>query len=98
MLEPKTHYEDDTTPATLQCTSDQEAVGETGLAIDQMIACTDPGIGCTDHLRSTTRIVAADAADSTNSTDSTDSTDSVDVRRLAEQGLAPLTVHAAPFP
>ena len=86
-LTPHTHYQDDTTPATLQCTGDLEAVGESGTVIDQMIACTDPGTGCTDHLRSRTRLVATAAA-----------LDAPDLQRIAEQGLAPLEVTLAARP
>jgi hypothetical protein len=89
-LTPQTHYEDDTTPATLQCSGDLEAIGESGTVIDQMIACTDPGIGCTDHLRSRTRMVATAAA--------LDAPDAAALQRLAEQGLAPLTVTVTPDP
>jgi hypothetical protein len=85
-LAPKVHYEDDDTPATLQCTGDLEAVGETGTVINQTIDCTDPGIGCADRLRSTTRMVATGDADP------------AEARRIAEQGLHPLTITAAPFP
>jgi len=59
-------YEDDATPATMQCTGDGQAIGEAG-AIFGALACTDPGLAatgtadCTHRFRSTTSTIAAPA-------------------------------------
>jgi hypothetical protein len=80
-------FDDDETPATAPCTGDGQTIGEAGAVFNQSIGCTDPGTGCTGRLRSHTRIVATPAAIAP-----------AGVQRLAEQGLAPLSVRAAPFP
>jgi hypothetical protein len=85
-LTPEAVFDDDETPTATQCTGDAQAIGESGAVFAQRIACTDPGTGCTNHLRSRTRIVATPAA-----------LDPAGVRQLAQQGLAPLTVTATPF-
>jgi hypothetical protein len=86
-LAPQAYYQDSKTPSLLQCTGDQEAIGESGTVIDQTIACTDPGTGCADHLRSRTRLVTTAGKPHAR-----------DVERLAQQGLTPLKVTEAPFP
>ena len=88
-LTPQTVFDDDETPTAQQCTGDAQAIGEAGAVFDQPIACTDPGAGasCTGRLRSRTRIVATPAALAP-----------AGVQRIAQQGLAPLTVTVAAFP
>ena len=78
-------YEDDATPVNWQCTGDGEAIGDTGASFAGEIACTDPGTGCTNHLRSRVRIVATPA-----------DTPPAELQRLAEQRLEPLEVTTAP--
>ena len=79
--QPTRTYEDDLTPVTTQCTGDTEAVGDTGALFNTQIACTDPGLGCTQRLQSRIRIVATPA-----------STTPAELARQAEQRLRPLTV------
>jgi hypothetical protein len=74
-----------------RCTGDTEAVGDAGASIPGgasggWIACTDPGSGCSNHLQSKWRLVAAAS-----------SATPADLQRLGEQGLEPLTVTASPF-
>ena len=80
-------FDDDETPAATQCTGDGQAIGEAGAVFGQSIACTDPGTNCGGVLQSRTRIVATPAALAP-----------AGVRRIAEQGLAPLTVTSTAFP
>jgi hypothetical protein len=78
---PERWYEDDATPVNWQCTGDGEAIGDSGASFSSTIRCTDPGLDCTQHHRTTTRIVAASAA-----------TTPAEVQRQAQQRLRPLTV------
>jgi hypothetical protein len=78
---PERWYEDDATPVNWQCTGDGEAVGDSGASFSATIRCTDPGLGCTQHHRTTTRIVATP-----------DETSPTEVQRQAQQRLRPLMV------
>lgn len=78
---PITWYEDDTTPADWQCTGDGEAVGDMGAFYNAWIDCTDPGLGCTQKLKGTYRIVAAGAT-----------TTPAELQRRAEHFQQPLRV------
>jgi hypothetical protein len=51
-------YVDDETPSIAQCTGDQQAIGDSGAYFGSWINCTDPGLGCTQKLNSTFRLVA----------------------------------------
>jgi hypothetical protein len=73
-------YEDDTTPANWQCTGDGQAIGDTG-AVSPAVACTDPGLGCTQHFSVRYRIVAMPAGLAPSQ-----------LQEVAEHGLRPLTV------
>jgi hypothetical protein len=75
-------YEDDTTPAQAQCTGDGEAIGDSGAHFNN-IACTDPGLDCTQHFQARIRIVATSAA-----------TTPAELQRQASQRLRPLTITA----
>jgi hypothetical protein len=77
-------YEDDTTPANRQCTGDGQAIGDTG-SFSPEIACTDPGLGCSQHFTAGYRIVLGPAGLSAEG-----------LQAMAEQGLRPLTVTVAP--
>jgi hypothetical protein len=81
-----TFYEDDTTPTNTQCTGDGEAIGDAGGYFRSSIACTDPGLGCTQHFTSTTRIVLTPPE-----------FDAAAVQAFAEEYLTPLTVNAKPL-
>lgn len=48
-----TYWEDNKTNPTTQCTGDAAAYGSSGPWLNSSIACTDPGNGCTAHLRAT---------------------------------------------
>ena len=78
---PVTWYEDDLTPADWQCTGDGEAVGDMGAFYNSWIDCTDPGLGCTQKLQGTYRIVAT-----------APSTPPAELQRLAEHFQQPLRV------
>jgi hypothetical protein len=78
-------YEDDATPVNWQCTGDGEAIGDSGASFTGDIACTDPGLDCTDHFQSRIRIVATPA-----------DTPPEELQRLAEQRLQPLEVTTSP--
>lgn len=78
---PTTWYEDDTTPADWQCTGDGEAVGDMGAHFNSWIGCTDPGLGCTQKLRGTYRVIAAPAG-----------TSPAELQRRAEHFQRPLRV------
>lgn len=50
-------YEDDTTPATNQCSGDGQAWGQAGPSITSGLDCTDPATNCTGYLTSRRSIV-----------------------------------------
>jgi hypothetical protein len=54
----QTAYVDDETPSITQCTGDQQAIGDSGAFFGSWINCTDPGLGCTQKLNSSFRVVA----------------------------------------
>lgn len=77
----QTAYVDDATPSIAQCTGDSEAIGDSGAFFPSWIDCTDPGLGCTERLDSTLRMVAT-APDVTPA----------GLQRLSQQFLEPLDV------
>ena len=56
-------HDDDATPPEVQCTGDDQAIGEAGDFVATALACTDPGLAptvadCTHRFRSTTTLVS----------------------------------------
>lgn len=66
-------------PSIIQCTGDQQAIGDSGAYVASWINCTDPGLGCTERLDSSIRMVA-------NPPDTTPA----ELQRQAEQFANPL--------
>jgi hypothetical protein len=83
-ISPQTYYQDDLTP-TGQCTGDGQAVADAGAFFNSSIACTDPGTGCTNTLRSRFWTVAGP-------------NDAPSIQKWAQQGLQPLTVTTSAYP
>ena len=48
-----TYWEDNKTNPTTQCTGDADAYGSSGPWLNTSIPCTDPGTGCSAHLKAT---------------------------------------------
>jgi hypothetical protein len=67
--------------ANAACSGSRESIGHSGAHFNSWIQCTDPGSGCTNHLRSEFRLVATPG-----------STSPADLQKIGEQGLKPLTV------
>jgi hypothetical protein len=84
-LTPSVYYQDDLTP-TNQCTGDGQAVADTGAFFNAAIACTDPGQGCSNTLRSRFRTIAGPPNNPAL------------IQKLAQQGLQPLTVTTSAYP
>lgn len=83
-LTPASHFQDDTTPVG-QCTGDGQAWGEAGSFFNTLIACTDPGQGCTGTMQSRFTTIAGPPGDPAV------------VERWAQQALQPLTVTTSAF-
>ncbi|HMG44709.1 MAG TPA: hypothetical protein VK611_25470 [Acidimicrobiales bacterium] len=78
---PQTWYEDDDTPTNAQCTGDSQAIGDSGAFFNQWINCTDPGTNCSQHLKSSFRVVLTPP-----------STTPAELQRLSGHYLNPLVV------
>jgi hypothetical protein len=79
--QPVTWFEDDETPVNAQCTGDTQAIGDSGAFFNQAIACTDPGLGCTQRLNSSFRTVVTPPTATP-----------AELQRLSEHYLTPLAV------
>ena len=55
-LSPTSYYLDDSAPEVTQCTGDAFAYGSSGVRVNQTIPCTDPALGCSNHLDTTRTI------------------------------------------